>query len=94
MVPLMSLKFNKYGTLSGGMDYGAIASLATFSASESRACVEISITDDIISEPIELFAVSLTFPGLLPEGIAVMPDSANVTIVDNDGKYMHEEKLF
>ena len=75
------------------MDYDATASQVSFSASESRACVEISITDDIISEPIELFAVSLTFPGPLPEGIAVMPDSANITIVDNDGKYMHEEKL-
>jgi uncharacterized protein involved in high-affinity Fe2+ transport len=73
-----------YGT--GGMDYDAIASQLTFSASEGRACAEIPITDDIISEPMEVFAVSLTSPGLLPEGIAVMPDSANITIADNDGK--------
>ncbi len=70
----------------GGMDYDAIASQLTFSASESRACADIPVTDDIISEPMEVFAVSLNFPGLLPEGIAIMPDSANITIVDNDGK--------
>ena len=74
----------------GGIDYDATASQLAFSASESRACMEIPITDDIISEPMEHFAVSLTFPGLLPEGTAVMPDSANITIVDNDGKCTKE----
>lgn len=70
------------------MDYDAIASQLTFSASESRACAEIPITDDSVSEPMEMFAVSLVFPGLLPipESIAIMPNSANITILDDDGK--------
>lgn len=91
MVPLITITKNyllMYGI--GGMDYDATASQLAFSASESRACMEIPITDDIISEPMEHFAVSLTFPGLLPEGTAVMPDLANITIVDNDGKCTKE----
>ena len=73
----------------GGMDYDATASQLTFSASESRACAEIPITDDSTSEPMEMFTVSLSFLDLMPspEGVAIMPDSANITIVDNDGKW-------
>lgn len=68
------------------MDYDATAAQLTFSASESRACAEIPITDDSMSEPMEMFAVSLSFLDLMP-GVAIMPDSANITIEDNDGKW-------
>lgn len=72
------------------MDYVATAARLTFSASESRACPEIPITNDSVSEPMEVFAVSLSFLDLIPipEGVAIMPDSANITIEDNDGKCM------
>lgn len=67
------------------MDYTATTTQLTFSISNSRVCTDISISEDSISEPMELFTVSLSFLDI-PEGITIMPEAANVTIVDNDGK--------
>ena len=85
----MYLDYNAIPQTQGGVDYDATVSQLTFSASQSRACAEIPITDDIISEPMEVFAVSLSFLDDLmsgPEGITIMPDSANISIIDDDGE--------
>ena len=73
----------------GGLDYVEAATQLTFSAGNIRACVDIPITDDSISEPVETFTISLD-PVSFAEGITITPSTASVTIIDNDGKRINE----
>ena len=57
----------------------------TFSSSVSNVSVSVTIFDDSILESTENFLVNLVDPQS-QTGISTMPSSANVNIVDNDGK--------
>ena len=74
--------YNIYILSSAGSDYSPlVAVVLTFtSASSQRQCVDISILDDNLAEPIEQFFVQLT------QTATQQTDQAVVIVTDNDGK--------
>ena len=63
-----------------GGDFTTLSIVLTFDPATSRLCKNITITDDNVPENDETFTVILT-----DSGITLSPDTATVTIVDNDG---------
>ena len=63
-----------------------------FSSSALQFEVDISITNDVINEPVEQFFSRLT---LITKGTDVQlhPDEATIQIIDNDGTYFIFEVL-
>ena len=75
-----------YGRLSEGN--GALV-LTDITATNSRACIEVSINDDTQQEGIEVFSVqvvpdSFNHPTGLPVNFFLEPDRTVVAIIDND----------
>ena len=64
-------------------DFGNQPMSVTLSASEPRGCVQVSIVDDVVVDPNEVFAVTLT---TTTAGATVRSglDAATVTITDDD----------
>ena len=56
----------------------------TFSKDNTRVCYDVDILDDDISEPAKKFLLMLTTGD--PQ-INLSPDTAVITIIDNDCKY-------
>ena len=64
----------------------------TLTSTQTRACINISIVDDQLVEGNETFTVSLRFseaPGR-DQVFLGKPNTATVTIVDDDGTYYNE----
>ena len=62
-------------------------SLGPFNNTVRQLSFNVSITDDTIPEEDEVFTASLTLsPGDQATFVIVAPDSANFTILDEDGK--------
>ena len=75
-------------------DYVAVSGqLLTFSSTNTRETVEITVTDDSTSEGIEQFLASLNFVGTPVDGIRLVPNQATVRINDNDSKSLHTPSL-
>ena len=70
----------------GSSDYVAVNEELTFVSCDTQLCVSVRITDDLISEPDEMFAVSLTTPTDSLSFITLSSAAAEVVITDNDGK--------
>ena len=70
-------------------DYTSTSQILTFSATNTREDVAISITDDNIDEVIEQFLGHLT---LVTSGVNVQlsPQQTEVQIIDDDGKAFSE----
>jgi hypothetical protein len=68
------------------MDYGAIDETLMFDACETRKCVNITITDDLVDEQQELFTYTLTRTPSLHLRIELDPIDGTVEIIDNDGE--------
>ena len=68
------------------MDYSSFSMTLTFDTCETHGCVNVSIVDDLVDEPDEVFVYSLGPPpaGLDPR-ITIRPDMGEVFIFDNDG---------
>ena len=49
--------------------------------------MNVSITDDLINEPEERFAVSFTFSGEIPSYITLGSAAGDIVITDDDGKF-------
>ena len=49
--------------------------------------ISVHINDDSTYELTELFNISLAFPGAPPPRVSLAPDTAQVTILDDDGQY-------
>jgi len=58
----------------------------TLSEGNQEACYNISIEDDNIIEPQELFYVTLTSLRSIQNLVNVSPNCSSVLIIDNDGK--------
>ena len=70
-----------------GDDYDARPYLVEFNAGEMRAMFTISITNDKVLESDELFHLTID-TSALPDGITPgSPDTATVTIRNDDSKY-------
>ena len=69
------------------MDYIGFSMILTFDTCEIRRCVNVSIVDDMVDEPDEVFDYILTPPpaGLDPR-ITIRPDMGEIFIIDDDGK--------
>ena len=63
-------------------DYTAVTVVLTFTSMESRVCYNVSIGNDIVYEGLEDFEVELRSNDNL---INLSPDTALITIVDDDG---------
>ena len=73
-------------SLTGGNDYVSIANLLlTFDSVTTTIDVPVNITDDTVFELTESFIATLSFPGAPPTGVILDPDSAQTTIIDDDG---------
>ena len=62
----------------------------TFSKDSTRQCFDVGILDDDINEP------EKTFLAMLSTGdpqVTLSPDTATITIIDNDGKYQFQEEF-
>ena len=65
-------------------DYGRFITLVRFTSCQRRRCVDITITDDLVLEDIELFNVSLDQNGL-GNSFQLEPNVSKIEIRDNDG---------
>ncbi|CAI8022403.1 hypothetical protein GBAR_LOCUS13163 [Geodia barretti] len=74
------------GTAVETMDYGAIDETLMFDACETRKCVNVTITDDLVDEQQELFTYTLTRTPSLDPRIELDPIDGTVEIIDSDGK--------
>ena len=68
------------------MDYIRLSRILSFAACETRQCVDITIVDDLVNEPVEEFDVTLERTLGLDSRISLDPVDARVLIRDNDGK--------
>ncbi len=61
----------------------------TFTSTQDRACINISIIDDRLVEGIEAFFVSLRFSETSGRDQVLLgkPNTTTVTIMDDDGNY-------
>lgn len=71
-------------------DYSSVVRMVTFSAGQTVANVSVPITDDLKNEDIEMFTASLNTS---EENVIVIEDTANITIIDDDGKVLDCLKL-
>ena len=68
------------------MDYETVSQVVNFAACETRQCVNVTIVDDFVDEPIESFTVTLERTPGLDVRITLDPVDGVVEIDDNDGK--------
>ena len=68
------------------MDYIELSRILTFAACDTRQCVNITIVDDSVNEPVEEFDVTLEGTRGLDPRISLNPVDARVVIFDDDGK--------
>ena len=70
----------------GGNDYTGISSLLpTFGPTTSSIHILVNINNDNIFELTEMFSAALSFPGDPIPRVTLLPDSAQITIFDEDG---------
>ena len=70
--------------LTGGTDYGGVASTVTFESGDTEQFVNISIVNDDVLEGVEMFTATLTTDD---SNVDISSnDTAFITIVDNDSK--------
>ena len=67
-----------------GSDYSGLAELYTLD-STSTINVSVTITKDVIFELTELFSAHISFPGAQIPRVTLVPNSTDVTILDDDG---------
>ena len=63
-------------------DYEAISEILAFDQRVNRVCRNVTITDDDIQEPPELFNLTLT---TMDTGVTLDPLFGTVLIIDDDG---------
>ena len=69
----------------GVSDYTSVSRMVTFSAGQSNASVSVPISNDNVIEDSEMFSGSLS---AVTENVDIGADTANVTIMDDDGELM------
>ena len=68
------------------IDYDPLSVNLNFAACETRQCVNVTIVDDFVDEPIESFSVTLDRTPGFDVRIRLDPVEGVVEIDDNDGK--------
>ena len=67
------------------MDYLELNTILSFAACETRRCVNVTIVDDLVDEPLESFDYTLERTPGLDSRISLDPVDGVVQINDNDG---------
>ena len=67
------------------MDYTELNSMLSFAACETRRCMNVTIVDDLVNEPPELFVYTLERTPGLDTRISLDPIDGRMSITDNDG---------
>ena len=71
-------------SLTGGTDYGGVASTVTFESGDTEQFVDITIVNDAVLEGVEMFTATLTTDD---SNVDISSnDTAFITIVDDDSK--------
>ena len=70
------------------MDYLELNTILSFAACETRRCVEVTIVDDLVDEPNEIFHYTLGRTIGLDPRISLNPVDGVVEIIDNDGNIL------
>ena len=68
-------------------DYVNLDVVLQFTATLTTQCVNVTIVDDEEGETAEDFLARLEPDGFLPAGVTLSPDTASVTILDNEGNF-------
>ena len=69
------------------MDYTSTAVNATFTAGTANTTVNVSVTNDNILEPSEMFGLIFTIPSMLSTRVLMgNPNMATGNIIDSTGK--------
>ena len=68
------------------MDYIGLSRILSFAACETRQCVNVTIVDDLVDEPVEEFYFSLERTMSLDSRISLRPVDTRVIMHDNEGK--------
>ena len=68
------------------MDYLELNSILSFDACQSRSCINVTIVDDLVDEPLEYFNFTLERTPDLDTRISL---DGQMAIIDNDGKYFN-----
>ena len=83
IVYTISLAYSTLFALVSPSDYEAVSEVLTFAQCETRRCVNVSITDDLVNKPEETFSLSLT---KISSFVTLSTTAAEVLITDDDGK--------
>ena len=84
---LFTINLLNYFSTVSPTDYEAVSKTVIFAPCDTRQCVNISITNDLINEPEETFTISLTLSGDAPSFIILTSATGDVLICDDDGMY-------
>ena len=68
------------------MDYIGLSMILSFTACETRQCVNVTIVSDLVNEPVEEFDVTLERTIGLDTRISLQPVGARVVIHNNEGE--------
>ena len=68
------------------MDYGALTEILMFDTCETRKCVNVTITDDLVDELDEFFTFHLSRTPNLDPRIDLDPVNGRIEIIDDDRK--------
>ena len=71
------------------MDYRELNTVLSFAACETRRCVNVTIVDDLVDEPLESFDYTLERTPGLDMRIRLDPVAGVVQINDNDGNIIY-----
>ena len=73
-------------TVVAPVDYEALSTTLMFAACETRRCVNVTIVDDIIVEPCEMFDVTLERIASVYSRISLSSMTTMIEIINDDGK--------
>ena len=68
-------------------DYNGLVVQFAFDSTTRIVNVSVPLIGNSIFELTELFGASLAFPGAPPSRVALVPDTAQVLILDDDGQH-------
>ena len=71
-----------------GNDYnGLVGQQLQYTLNSTRNMINVTIINDSVFEVTESFSVSLALPGSIPPRVTLAPNSAQITILDDDGQF-------
>ena len=92
--PSMSLMQSMIYCPTAPADYTSVSDEPlTFTRSSSSQSVNITIRDDTTVEDTESFVASLSVNATLYPGVGLLPDTANIYIIDPDSKAIHSHNI-